>query len=77
MVSAQAFQESGLDNSLGCPIKGAVGIMQVLPSPLRPIKNVNIKKIHKQLDNNVHAGVKYMRFITDRYFWLIRWNHSW
>ncbi|MDB1124796.1 MltF family protein [Vibrio algarum] len=65
MVSAQAFQESGLDNSL-VSHKGAVGIMQVLPSTAAD-PNVNIKDI-KQLDNNVHAGVKYMRFITDRYF---------
>ena len=45
---------------------GAVGIMQVLPStaaghPLR-IKNVRI------VDNNVHAGTKYMRFLIDQYF---------
>ena len=45
---------------------GAVGIMQVLPStaaghPIR-IKNVKI------VDNNVHAGTKYMRFLIDQYF---------
>lgn len=65
MISAQAFQESGLDNSK-VSHKGAVGIMQVLPSTAND-PNVNIKDI-KKLENNVHAGVKYMRFITDRYF---------
>lgn len=40
--------------------------MQVLPSTAKD-PNVNIKNI-KKLENNVHAGVKYMRFIQDRYF---------
>lgn len=65
MISAQGFQESGLDQSR-VSHRGAVGIMQVLPSTARD-KNVNIKNIHK-VDNNIHAGVKYMRFIKDRYF---------
>lgn len=65
MVSAQAFQESGLDNSK-VSHKGAVGIMQVLPSTAKD-PNVDIKDI-KVLENNIHAGVKYMRFISDRYF---------
>ncbi|XNS78774.1 transglycosylase SLT domain-containing protein [Vibrio cyclitrophicus] len=65
MMSAQGFQESGLDQSR-VSHRGAVGIMQVLPSTARD-KNVNIKNIHK-VDNNIHAGVKYMRFIKDRYF---------
>ena len=65
MIAAQAFQESKLDQSKVSP-KGAVGIMQVLPSTARD-RNVNIKNINK-IDNNVHAGVKYLRFIRDRYF---------
>lgn len=65
MMSAQGFQESGLDQSR-VSHKGAIGVMQVLPSTAKD-KNVNIKNIHK-VDNNIHAGVKYMRFIKDRYF---------
>ena len=65
MMSAQGFQESGLDQSR-VSYRGAIGVMQVLPSTARD-KNVNIKNIHK-VDNNIHAGVKYMRFIKDRYF---------
>lgn len=65
MMSAQGFQESGLDQSQ-VSHRGAIGVMQVLPSTARD-KNVNIKNIHK-VDNNIHAGVKYMRFIKDRYF---------
>ncbi|MCK6264891.1 lytic transglycosylase F [Vibrio sp. ZSDE26] len=65
MMSAQGFQESGLDQSK-VSHKGAVGVMQVLPSTAKD-PNVNIPNIRK-VDNNIHAGVKYMRFIQDRYF---------
>ncbi|GMQ45567.1 lytic transglycosylase F [Vibrio sp. 10N] len=65
MIAAQAFQESRLNQNKVSP-KGAVGIMQVLPSTARD-QNVNIKNINN-IDNNVHAGVKYLRFIRDRYF---------
>ncbi|MGF1763917.1 transglycosylase SLT domain-containing protein [Aliivibrio kagoshimensis] len=65
MMSAQGFQESGLDQRK-VSHKGAVGIMQVLPSTAKD-PNVNIPNI-KKVDNNIHAGVKYMRFIQDRYF---------
>jgi membrane-bound lytic murein transglycosylase MltF len=65
MLSAQAFQESGLDNSK-VSHRGAVGIMQVLPATAKD-SYINIPDI-KPLDNNVHAGTKYMRFIHDRYF---------
>ncbi|KII77411.1 lytic transglycosylase F [Vibrio renipiscarius] len=65
MISAQSFQESGLDQSK-VSHQGAVGIMQVLPSTARD-PNVNIPNINK-LENNIHAGVKYLRFLKDRYF---------
>ncbi len=65
MISAQGYQESGLDQNK-VSHRGAVGIMQVLPSTAND-PNVNINNIYK-LENNVHAGVKYMRFIKDRYF---------
>lgn len=65
MISAQGFQESGLDQSK-VSHKGAVGVMQVLPSTAKD-PNVNIPDIY-QVENNIHAGVKYMRFIKDRYF---------
>jgi membrane-bound lytic murein transglycosylase MltF len=65
MVGAQAYQESGIDQSKRSPM-GAIGVMQVLPSTAAD-PNVNIPKI-EELENNIHAGVKYMRFIMDRYF---------
>ena len=65
MVAAQAYQESKLDHSKVSPA-GAVGVMQLLPSTAAD-KNINIRDIH-ELENNIHAGTKYLRFITDRYF---------
>jgi membrane-bound lytic murein transglycosylase MltF len=65
MVAAQAYQESGIDQSKRSPM-GAIGVMQVLPSTAAD-PNVSIPKI-EELENNIHAGVKYMRFIMDRYF---------
>tara|TARA_Y100001956_G_C4120238_1_gene187000 strand:- start:369 stop:1808 length:1440 start_codon:yes stop_codon:yes gene_type:complete len=65
MISAQGFQESGLDQSK-VSHKGAVGVMQVLPSTAKD-PNVNIPNIY-EVNNNIHAGVKYMRFLKDRYF---------
>jgi len=65
MIGAQAYQESGLDQSKRSPA-GAVGIMQLLPSTAAD-PNVDIPHIEK-LENNIHAGTKYLRFIVDRYF---------
>ncbi|USP04827.1 lytic transglycosylase F [Vibrio sp. LQ2] len=65
MMAAQGFQESGFDQRK-VSHKGAVGIMQVLPSTAKD-PNVNIAHIEKA-ENNIHAGIKYMRFIKDRYF---------
>jgi len=65
MITAQAYQESGLDHSRKSKA-GAVGIMQVLPSTAAD-PNVNIPKIQK-LENNIHAGVKYLRFLFDQYY---------
>ncbi len=65
MISAQAYQESGLDQSKRSPA-GAVGVMQMLPSTAAD-PNVGIPDIEK-LEKNIHAGTKYLRFIVDRYF---------
>jgi membrane-bound lytic murein transglycosylase MltF len=65
MVAALAYQESGIDQSKRSSA-GAVGVMQMLPSTAAD-RNVNIQNIEK-MENNIHAGVKYLRFIRDRYF---------
>lgn len=65
LIAAQAFQESGFDQSL-VSRANAVGIMQIKPSTARS-KMVNIKDI-KSKENNILAGVKYLAFIRDYYF---------
>ena len=65
MVMSQAYQESRLDQSMRSHA-GAVGVMQLLPSTAAD-RNVNVGDI-TELENNIHAGNKYLRFIRDRYF---------
>jgi membrane-bound lytic murein transglycosylase MltF len=65
LIAALAYQESGLNNKKKNK-SGAVGIMQVLPSTGKD-KNIRISKVHL-LENNIHAGVKYLAFLRDRYF---------
>jgi membrane-bound lytic murein transglycosylase MltF len=65
MIAAQSYQESGIDQSRKSAA-GAIGVMQLLPSTAAD-KNINIPDIH-ELEKNIHAGTKYLRFIADRYF---------
>lgn len=66
MIGAQAYQESGIDQSVRSPV-GAVGVMQVLPKTAAG-SPINIKNVDKSIENNIHAGVKYLRFMVDEYF---------
>jgi membrane-bound lytic murein transglycosylase MltF len=65
LIMAQAYQESKLDQSVRSSA-GAVGLMQIKPSTAAD-PNVGINDISTP-DANVHAGVKYHRFLRDRYF---------
>ena len=65
MMVAQGYQESRLDQRVRSPV-GAVGIMQLLPSTAAE-PAVGIENIEKA-EPNVHAGIKYMRWIVDTYF---------
>jgi membrane-bound lytic murein transglycosylase MltF len=65
LIAALAFQESRL-NPQKKSSRGAVGIMQIKPSTARD-KNIRIKDVDK-IENNVHAGVKYLAFLRDHYF---------
>lgn len=65
IVAAQGYQESRLDQTKRSKA-GAVGIMQLLPSTAAD-KNVGIPDI-TQIEPNIHAGVKYLNFIRNRYF---------
>ena len=65
MLAAQGFQESGLRQNRRSPA-GAVGVMQIKPSTAAD-RNVGIDDV-SDVDNNIHAATKYMRFLADRYF---------
>jgi membrane-bound lytic murein transglycosylase MltF len=63
LMAAQGYQESGLDQTKKSPV-GAVGVMQVMPATGRDMKVGDITN----LEPNIHAGVKYVRFMMDQYF---------
>jgi membrane-bound lytic murein transglycosylase MltF len=63
LMAAQGYQESGLNQSVKSQV-GAVGVMQVMPATGKELKVGDIT----QLEPNIHAGVKYMRFMIDQYY---------
>jgi membrane-bound lytic murein transglycosylase MltF len=63
LMAAQGYQESTLDHSVRSPV-GAIGVMQVMPPTG---KELNVGDI-SEVEPNIHAGVKYMRFMMDQYF---------
>jgi len=65
MIAAQGYQESQIDQSKRSPV-GAIGIMQVLPTTAAD-PNVGIPDISTE-ESNIHAGIKYLRFLRDRYY---------
>jgi len=65
LIAAQAYQESRFDHSKRSAA-GAVGVMQVLPSTAAD-KAVGIPDI-SSLEDNVHAGVKYLHWLRQTYY---------
>jgi membrane-bound lytic murein transglycosylase MltF len=63
IMAAQGYQESRLDQGAKSAV-GAVGVMQVMPTTGAEQQVGNIS----QLEPNIHAGVKYMRFMMDQYY---------
>jgi membrane-bound lytic murein transglycosylase MltF len=63
LMAAQGYQESGLDHTRKSHV-GAIGVMQVMPKTGAEQKVGDVR----QLEPNIHAGVKYMRFMIDRYY---------
>jgi membrane-bound lytic murein transglycosylase MltF len=63
LMAAQGYQESQLDQSVKSKV-GAIGVMQVMPATA---KDLNVGDI-TQLEPNIHAGVKYMRWMMDHYY---------
>lgn len=65
LLTAQGYQESHLDQSRRSP-RGAVGIMQLLPSTAAD-KAIGISGVAESADRNIEAGTKYMRHLIKTY----------
>jgi membrane-bound lytic murein transglycosylase MltF len=63
LMAAQGYQESRLDQGAKSAV-GAIGIMQIMPATGAELKVGDIK----QLEPNIHGGVKYMRSVMDANF---------
>jgi membrane-bound lytic murein transglycosylase MltF len=63
LMMAQGFQESTLNQQAKSSV-GAIGIMQLMPATGQQMKVGDVN----QIDANVHAGVKYIRFMVDKYY---------
>jgi membrane-bound lytic murein transglycosylase MltF len=63
LMMAQGYQESRLDQNAKSPV-GALGVMQVMPATG---KDMNVGDI-TQIEPNIHAGVKYTRFMVNQFF---------
>lgn len=63
LMAAQGYQESKLDQNAKSHV-GAIGVMQLMPATGQEQKVGDVN----QLEPNIHAGVKYMRFMRDQYF---------
>jgi membrane-bound lytic murein transglycosylase MltF len=60
---ALAYQESQLDQNKKSQV-GALGVMQLMPSTGAEMKVGDIRK----LEPNIHAGIKYIHLMMDRYY---------
>jgi membrane-bound lytic murein transglycosylase MltF len=63
LMAAQGYQESQLDQGRHSAA-GAIGVMQVMPATGDKMQVGDIT----ELEPNIHAGVKYIRFIVDQYY---------
>jgi membrane-bound lytic murein transglycosylase MltF len=63
LLMAQGYQESRLDQTVRSRV-GAIGVMQVMPLTGKEMGVGDISK----LEPNIHAGVKYIRFMEDQYY---------
>jgi membrane-bound lytic murein transglycosylase MltF len=65
LMAAQGYQESHLDQSKRSHV-GAIGVMQVMPATARD-KAIGIPDI-ENLESNIHAGIKYNRWVADNFY---------
>ena len=63
LMAAQGYQESQLNQATRSPV-GAIGVMQVMPATGKDLKVGDIA----EAEPNIHAGIKYMRWMIDHYY---------
>ena len=63
LMAAQGYQESRLDQNAHSHV-GAIGVMQVMPETGRELNVGDIRKV----EPNIHAGVRFIRSMIDRYY---------
>jgi membrane-bound lytic murein transglycosylase MltF len=63
LMTALGYQESGLNQSARSQV-GAIGVMQVMPATGKQMKVGDITV----MENNIHAGVKYIRYVIDEFY---------
>jgi len=63
LMAAQGYQESRLDQGARSHV-GAIGVMQVMPATGKDLKVGDIRVV----DSNIHAGIKFIRGVVDRYY---------
>jgi membrane-bound lytic murein transglycosylase MltF len=63
LMAAQGYQESQLNQGAKSPV-GAIGVMQVMPATGKELGVGDITEV----EANIHAGIKYMRWMIDQYY---------
>ena len=63
LMGAQGYQESQLNQQAKSSV-GAIGVMQLMPATGKEMQVGDVTEI----EANIHAGIKYMRFMIDRYY---------
>jgi len=63
LMAAQGYQESQLNQAVKSPV-GAIGVMQVMPATGKELGVGDIT----EAEANIHAGIKYMRWMIDQYY---------
>ena len=63
LMGAQGYQESQLNQNAKSRV-GAIGVMQLMPATGKDMKVGDIT----ETEANIHAGIKYMRFMIDQYY---------
>jgi membrane-bound lytic murein transglycosylase MltF len=63
LMGAQGYQESQLNQNAKSPV-GAIGVMQVMPATGKDMQVGDIT----ETEANIHAGIKYMRWMMDQYY---------